>query len=163
MPRVGFEPTIPVFERSKTVHVSDHAATVIGPSPKLLCWMWHVPAISWKQYYARGIYDAGTSNTISKPDLQVIHQLIIRQGPRKGKPTAIRSGDPDSATWNQVTHSTAAGANAANILKTPLSVSHVLQRGFGHVGWNDSRCRASEASNGNFETHTETQWQDKYL
>jgi hypothetical protein len=30
MPRVGLEPTIPVFERDKTVHASDRAATVIG-------------------------------------------------------------------------------------------------------------------------------------
>jgi hypothetical protein len=30
MPRVGFEPTIPVFGQAKTVHVSDRAATVIG-------------------------------------------------------------------------------------------------------------------------------------
>jgi hypothetical protein len=30
MPRVGFESTIPVFERAKTVHASDSAATVIG-------------------------------------------------------------------------------------------------------------------------------------
>jgi hypothetical protein len=29
MPRMGFEPTIPVFERAKTVHVLDRAATVI--------------------------------------------------------------------------------------------------------------------------------------
>jgi hypothetical protein len=28
MPRVGFEPTISVFERAKTVHVLDRAATV---------------------------------------------------------------------------------------------------------------------------------------
>jgi hypothetical protein len=33
MPRVGFEPTIPVFERAKTVHVLDRAAAVIGDSP----------------------------------------------------------------------------------------------------------------------------------
>jgi hypothetical protein len=32
MLRVGFEPTIPAFERVKTVHTSDHAATVIGRS-----------------------------------------------------------------------------------------------------------------------------------
>jgi hypothetical protein len=31
MPRVGFEPTIPVFERTKTVHALKRAATVIGP------------------------------------------------------------------------------------------------------------------------------------
>jgi hypothetical protein len=32
MRRVGFEPTIPVFERAKTVHALDRAATVIGCS-----------------------------------------------------------------------------------------------------------------------------------
>jgi hypothetical protein len=30
MLRVGFEPTIPVFERANTVHASDCAATVLG-------------------------------------------------------------------------------------------------------------------------------------
>jgi hypothetical protein len=30
MPQAGFEPTIPVFERAKTVHASDCAATVIS-------------------------------------------------------------------------------------------------------------------------------------
>jgi hypothetical protein len=30
MPRIGFEPTIPVFERAKTVHALDRAATEIG-------------------------------------------------------------------------------------------------------------------------------------
>jgi hypothetical protein len=30
MPRVGFEPTIPVFEQAKTFHALDRAATVIG-------------------------------------------------------------------------------------------------------------------------------------
>jgi hypothetical protein len=30
MPRVGFEPTIPVFERANTVHALDRAPTVIG-------------------------------------------------------------------------------------------------------------------------------------
>jgi hypothetical protein len=30
MPQVGFERTIPVFERAKTVHALDRAATVIG-------------------------------------------------------------------------------------------------------------------------------------
>jgi hypothetical protein len=33
MSRVGFELTIPVFERAKTVHASDRAATVIGIQP----------------------------------------------------------------------------------------------------------------------------------
>jgi hypothetical protein len=30
MPRMEFEPTIPVFERVRTVHALDRAATVIG-------------------------------------------------------------------------------------------------------------------------------------
>jgi hypothetical protein len=30
MPEVGFEPTIPVFERAKTFHALDRAATMIG-------------------------------------------------------------------------------------------------------------------------------------
>jgi hypothetical protein len=30
MPKVGFQPTIPKFERAKTVHALDRAATVIG-------------------------------------------------------------------------------------------------------------------------------------
>jgi hypothetical protein len=36
MPRVGFEPTIPAFERAKTVHSLDRAATVIGNSSDCL-------------------------------------------------------------------------------------------------------------------------------
>jgi hypothetical protein len=30
MSRVGFQPTIPAFERAKKVHALDRAATVIG-------------------------------------------------------------------------------------------------------------------------------------
>jgi hypothetical protein len=33
MPRVRFEPTIPVFQRAKTVHALGHAATVVGVMP----------------------------------------------------------------------------------------------------------------------------------
>jgi hypothetical protein len=36
MPQVGFEPTIPVIERAKTVHALDRAATVIGGSLHLV-------------------------------------------------------------------------------------------------------------------------------
>jgi hypothetical protein len=34
MPRMGFEPTIPMYERAKTVHALDRTATVIGLSFK---------------------------------------------------------------------------------------------------------------------------------
>jgi hypothetical protein len=37
MPRVGFEPTIPVFELAKAVHGLDGAATVIGMKIFLGC------------------------------------------------------------------------------------------------------------------------------
>jgi hypothetical protein len=36
MPQMGFEPTIPVFERAKTVHDLDRTATVIGSLISLL-------------------------------------------------------------------------------------------------------------------------------
>jgi hypothetical protein len=36
MPQVGFEPTIPVFKRAKTVHVLDLSATVIDNKMLLL-------------------------------------------------------------------------------------------------------------------------------
>jgi hypothetical protein len=39
MPRVGLEHTIPLFERAKTVHVLERAATAIGKNP-----------IHWPQY-----------------------------------------------------------------------------------------------------------------
>jgi hypothetical protein len=39
MPRVGFEATIPVFEREKTVHASDRAATVIEKLCVNLCYV----------------------------------------------------------------------------------------------------------------------------
>jgi hypothetical protein len=35
MPRVGFEPTVLVFERAKTAHIVERAATVIGEPLKL--------------------------------------------------------------------------------------------------------------------------------
>jgi hypothetical protein len=38
MPQVGFESTIPVFERAKTVHALDRAATVIGTLITYLAW-----------------------------------------------------------------------------------------------------------------------------
>jgi hypothetical protein len=37
---VGLEPTIPVFERAKTVHASDRGATVTGPMPFYSSKMW---------------------------------------------------------------------------------------------------------------------------
>jgi hypothetical protein len=36
MPRVGFEPTIPVFKRAKTVHALDRGVTVIRHHGTLL-------------------------------------------------------------------------------------------------------------------------------
>jgi hypothetical protein len=36
MPRVGFEPTNPVFERAKAVHALDRAATLLGKFTDIL-------------------------------------------------------------------------------------------------------------------------------
>jgi hypothetical protein len=41
MPRVGFEPTIPAFERAKTVHALDRAETVIVSSEDLIPVPWN--------------------------------------------------------------------------------------------------------------------------
>jgi hypothetical protein len=48
MPRVGFEPTIPVFERAKIFHALDRAATMIG---KLRLWR-SLNHTSKEQHYA---------------------------------------------------------------------------------------------------------------
>jgi hypothetical protein len=37
MPRVVFEPTIPVFKRAKTFHALDRVGTLIGALPELYC------------------------------------------------------------------------------------------------------------------------------
>jgi hypothetical protein len=53
MPQVGFETTIPMFERVKTVHAFDCAATVIGGLPAqhggcfLVFWQEYLPATSF--------------------------------------------------------------------------------------------------------------------
>jgi hypothetical protein len=43
MPRVGFESTTPVFERAKTVHALDRAATVIGSLRLILMTFLKIP------------------------------------------------------------------------------------------------------------------------
>jgi hypothetical protein len=42
MPQVGFEPRILVFERTKTVHALDRAATVMGPPSQLFIVYWRL-------------------------------------------------------------------------------------------------------------------------
>jgi hypothetical protein len=42
MPRVGFGRTIPVFERTKTIHALDRAATVIGSAAVYALILGHV-------------------------------------------------------------------------------------------------------------------------
>jgi hypothetical protein len=48
MPPVGFETTIPVFERAKTVHALDRAATVIGTVCFTLVSKLSCVVISWR-------------------------------------------------------------------------------------------------------------------
>jgi hypothetical protein len=42
MPRVGFEPTIPVFEEANTLHAPDPAATVTGSNNFEINWFFAV-------------------------------------------------------------------------------------------------------------------------
>jgi hypothetical protein len=59
MPWVEFEPTIPAFERAKTVHVLDRAATVIG-----------------KRYDCTGKYATHTSFPINHPQIIISYDTI---------------------------------------------------------------------------------------
>jgi hypothetical protein len=49
MPWVGIEPTIPAFERAKTVHTLGRAATVIGIQPQTLAIIRNVISLVGKQ------------------------------------------------------------------------------------------------------------------
>jgi hypothetical protein len=59
MPRVGFEPTTTMFERAKTVYVSDPAVAVIASQKITLtmnawnCFRWSVTA-----YQSQALYEA---------------------------------------------------------------------------------------------------------
>jgi hypothetical protein len=48
--QVGFEPTIPVFEREKTVHALERAATVIGHEYTSLCLN---ASVNWKREHVK--------------------------------------------------------------------------------------------------------------
>jgi hypothetical protein len=76
MPRVGFEPTIPTFEREKTVHALDCAATVIGAAPSCcnqnLC------------LTTRGTYSSSHGRTVSRKTQRL---WCSREGPSTMSPT----------------------------------------------------------------------------
>jgi hypothetical protein len=57
MPRVGFEPRIPAFERAKTVHALDRAAIVIGT--RLGLGLPDDPTSSLGQVYSSYLEDPG--------------------------------------------------------------------------------------------------------
>jgi hypothetical protein len=58
MPQVGFEPTIPVFERAKMVHALHRAATVIGGNLHLVNVNSQFYFISYFTHiYAQNIYE----------------------------------------------------------------------------------------------------------
>jgi hypothetical protein len=54
MPSVGLEPTTPMFERAKTVHVLDSAANVIGIK----------------------VYNGGQKIALRIQDLETIHRIM---------------------------------------------------------------------------------------
>jgi hypothetical protein len=68
MPRMGFEPTIPVFERAKTVHASDRAATVIGHMSTSVLTNISNPNIS------QNLFKDGVSN--NKPRVDNLNKIL---------------------------------------------------------------------------------------
>jgi hypothetical protein len=83
MPRVGFKPTIPAFERAKTVHALDRAATVIGGSRIIrrknrekyqnyfLLFLQKQFDFSWHRMAAIQLTVATNNKTMNKEPLQV--------------------------------------------------------------------------------------------
>jgi hypothetical protein len=61
MPRVGFEPAIPLFERAEAVHALDRAATVIGPVPL------STPQIPYDLTLARILVRRGRKLAMARP------------------------------------------------------------------------------------------------
>jgi hypothetical protein len=55
MPRVGFKPTIPAFERAKTVDALDREATVIG--------LW----TTWRRENSRSYRDSNSDPSVVQP------------------------------------------------------------------------------------------------
>jgi hypothetical protein len=51
MPRVGFEPMIPIFQRAKTFHALDRAATVIGKYVLIRALMPYISIIFFSKEY----------------------------------------------------------------------------------------------------------------
>jgi hypothetical protein len=60
MPRVGFEPTIPAFERAKTVHALDGAATVIGSTNLLADLNLNIRVSNFLAFLEEGIRSCGS-------------------------------------------------------------------------------------------------------
>jgi hypothetical protein len=110
MCQVGFEPTIPVFERAKTVHASDRAATVIGlttlPTVQILQRQVRMNGNGCERkrsspdlWYSPGIYLQGfRKNVVSWPRFWMRGFPNIRQG-RKQSPELCRVSD---ARWERI-------------------------------------------------------------
>jgi hypothetical protein len=72
MPQVGFEPTIPVFKRAKTVHDFDRPATVVGRYGHTFPNMWVrkniTPYYSWnEQPYSLSCSSGTVSSDVAIP------------------------------------------------------------------------------------------------
>jgi hypothetical protein len=53
MLQVGFEPTIPVFERAKTIHALERAATVIGRCMNCEVYLASIDKTEWSGEFQR--------------------------------------------------------------------------------------------------------------
>jgi hypothetical protein len=82
MPRVGFEHTAPVFQRAKTGHALDRAATVIGSSTFTFTIMRHWPTRKWRFMYrtlhnSHHIFWSDNSPCEEAPTVTLLHMACL--------------------------------------------------------------------------------------
>jgi hypothetical protein len=73
MPRVGFKPTIPVFERAKIIYTLDRAAAMIGIKGK---YKWNKYTVICILAFIREA-DGGLKITVSTAGIQVYIRKVI--------------------------------------------------------------------------------------
>jgi hypothetical protein len=85
MPQMGFEPTIPVFERVKEFHVLDHAVIVIyfkifgGKINNRVRWYGHILRMKMKEGTQMEDQHQSWNNTLGKCNTERRKMRIFRQ------------------------------------------------------------------------------------
>jgi hypothetical protein len=97
MPRVGFEPTIPAFEREKTVHELDRAAIVIGAFSEYPCSnvIFCVAAHCFKIIYKNSVRTSQQTHYVSATKtnrLMLLRETIVAYSENRMKHTITLCG-----------------------------------------------------------------------